>query len=139
MKRPIFSRYRHDLGVYLAGMASAMILLTLLAPSPAHAEFGDVILNKRSGKAGMRPVIFPHWFHRIRFNCTVCHTEVGFKMRAGANDVLMADIINGKFCGACHNNQIAWGPENCQLCHSGLPGLQSGIRGGDSTDGPGRW
>lgn len=111
----------------------------LLAPSSARAEYGDVILNKRAEKAGMRPVIFPHWFHRIRFNCMVCHTEFGFKMRAGANDVLMADIINGKFCGACHNNQIAWGPENCQLCHSGLPGLQSGIRGGNTTDGPGKW
>lgn len=138
MKRPAFSRYRNDLVRYPAGLASIIILLIFLAP-PAHAEFGDVILNKRAEKAGMRPVIFPHWFHRIRFNCTVCHAEVGFKMRAGANDVLMADIINGKFCGACHNNQIAWGPENCQLCHSGLPGLQSGIRGGDSTDGPGKW
>ena len=139
MKRLIFTRYRHALGRYLFGMANVLVLLTLLAPSPVRAEYGDVILNKRAEKAGMRPVIFPHWFHRIRFNCAVCHTEVGFKMRAGANDVLMADIINGKFCGACHNNKIARGPENCQLCHSGLSGLQSGIRGGDATDGPGKW
>lgn len=87
----------------------------------------------------MRPVIFPHWFHRIRFKCNVCHSEIGFIMRADNNDILMADIKDGKFCGACHNNQVAWGPENCNLCHSGLPGLKSGIQGGNTTDGPGKW
>jgi len=116
-----------------------LALLMLMAPSLAHAEYGDVVLNNRAEKSGMRPVIFPHWFHRIRFKCKVCHTEVGFEMRAGANDILMADIIDGKLCGKCHNNKIAWGPQNCHLCHSGLPGLKTGIRGGDSTGGPGKW
>lgn len=87
----------------------------------------------------MRPVIFPHWFHRIRFKCVVCHTEGGFQMRAGADNILMADIIKGSFCGVCHNDQMAWGAKNCHLCHSGLPGLKSGVRGGDATDGPGKW
>ena len=128
---------RHRLRRYLLG--SAMALLMLLVPFPLHAEYGDVVLNKRAEQEGMRPVIFQHWFHRIRFRCQVCHSELGFKMRAGANDVLMADIIDGKFCGMCHNGRIAWGPERCDLCHSGLPGLKSGIRGGDSTKGPGKW
>src|SRR3989304_10124849 len=75
------------------------------APAPAAAEYADVVLNKRSEKEGVRPVIFPHWFHRIRFRCKVCHDELGFKMRAGANDVRMVDIANGKFCGMCHNGQ----------------------------------
>lgn len=105
----------------------------------AKAEYADVVLNKRAEKEGMRPVVFSHWFHRIRFRCKVCHNELGFKMRAGGNDVLMADIIDGKFCGMCHNGQIAWSPENCDLCHSGLPGLESGIYGGHQTTGPGRW
>ena len=97
------------------------------------------MLNKRSEKEGVRPVVFPHWFHRIRFRCIVCHDELGFRMRAGANDVLMKDIIDGKFCGMCHNNQIAWGPDRCDLCHSGKPGQQSRIVGGHETLGPGRW
>jgi c(7)-type cytochrome triheme protein len=116
-----------------------LALLTLLVPRPAHAEYGDVIFNNRAEKEGMRPVIFSHWFHRIRYKCNVCHSEIGIRMRAGANNILMSSIIDGKFCGACHNNKIAWGPENCHLCHSGLPGLKSGIRGGDTTDGPGKW
>lgn len=106
---------------------------------PAQAEYADVVLNNRAEKEGVRPVIFPHWFHRIRFRCKVCHFELGFQMRAGSNNVLMSDIIDGKFCGMCHNDQIAWGPANCDLCHSGRPGLQSGIYGGASTAGPGRW
>jgi c(7)-type cytochrome triheme protein len=116
-----------------------MVMFALFVPLRANAEYGDVILNNQAEKEGMRPVIFSHWFHRIRFKCNVCHTEIGFKMRAGADKIIMANIIDGKFCGACHNNQIAWGPENCNLCHSGLPGLKSGISGGNSTDGPGKW
>ncbi len=118
----------------------AVLAVWLALPSlPAQAEYGDVVLNKRSEKEGVRPVIFPHWFHRIRFRCKVCHSELGFQMRAGSNDVLMADIIEGKFCGMCHNDRVAWGPANCDLCHSGKPGLPSGIYGSDSTGGPGRW
>ena len=71
--------------------------------------------------------------------CKVCHSELGFRMRAGANDVRMSDIIDGKFCGMCHNNNIAWGAERCDLCHSGRRGLKSGIFGGHETTGPGRW
>jgi c(7)-type cytochrome triheme protein len=106
---------------------------------PVHAEYADVVLNRRAEKEGVRPVIFPHWFHRIRFRCKVCHSELGFQMRAGSNDVRMSDIIDGKFCGMCHNDRIAWGPANCDLCHSGKRGLPSGINGGDATAGPGRW
>jgi c(7)-type cytochrome triheme protein len=116
-----------------------LVLVTGFFALPAWAEYADVVLNKRAESEGVRPVVFPHWFHRIRFRCKVCHAELGFKMRVGANDVLMSDIIDGKFCGACHNNEIAWGPERCDLCHTGKPGLPSGIYGGHETGGPGRW
>lgn len=121
-------------------LAIAVVVAACLFPAgAAWTEYGDVVLNKRSEKEGVRPVVFSHWFHRIRFRCAVCHDELGFRMRAGANDVLMADIIDGKFCGLCHNNRIAWGPERCDLCHSGKPGQASRIVGGHETLGPGRW
>ncbi len=119
--------------------ARLLTLAAALAVAPAQAEYGDVVFNKLSQKEGMRPVVFSHWFHRIRFRCKVCHDELGFKMRAGANDVRMVDITNGKFCGLCHNGRIAWGAERCDLCHSGSPGLESRIYGGNQTLGPGRW
>jgi len=133
---------QHDYLCFRCNNLSEIILIVILAifsVAPVHAEYGDVIINNKAEKSGMRPVIFSHWFHRIRFKCKVCHTEIGFEMRAGANDIRMADIIDGKYCGKCHNNKIAWGPQNCHLCHSGLPGLETGVRGGDSTGGPGKW
>jgi len=41
----------------------------------------------------------------------------------------MAKIIDGKFCGACHNGEIAWSVENCGMCHSGKPGTPTHIHG----------
>ncbi len=119
---------------------SLLLMLTLFfVITPSLAEYGDVVLNRYATKGGMRPVVFPHWFHRIRFRCKVCHNELGFEMRAGANDVTMSDIIDGKFCGMCHNGEVAWEVENCDLCHTGKPGLKSGIIGGHQTGGPGKW
>ncbi len=121
-------------------MRRAALMLALACATPAPwAEYADVVIDKRSTKEGVRPVIFPHWFHRIRFRCKVCHHELGFIMRAGANDVLMSDIIDGKFCGTCHNERIAWGADRCDLCHSAKPGTPAGIQGGAQTSGPGRW
>jgi hypothetical protein len=51
----------------------------------------------------------------------------------------MGKIIDGQYCGMCHNGKIAWPVEECHLCHSGKPGLKTGIRGGSETAGPGRW
>ena len=121
-------------------LAAALFLASaLLGAETAQAEYADVVFNRRSDKEGVRPVVFPHWFHRIRFRCKVCHYELGFVMRAGANDVRMAEIAEGKFCGMCHNNTVAWGADRCDLCHTGKPGLKSGIYGGHETLGPGRW
>jgi c(7)-type cytochrome triheme protein len=61
---------------------------------------------------------FPHWVHRIRFQCKSCHMEL-FEPRAGANRITMKDIGAGKSCGACHNGQIAF-PATfgyCERCH----------------------
>ena len=115
-----------------------MLIIVILAAG-ARAEYGDVVLNRNAEAAGVRPVIFPHWFHRIRFRCKVCHQELGFEMRAGANLVTMNDLNDGKFCGMCHDNKTAWGLENCDLCHTGRAGLRPGIYGGHKTLGPGKW
>lgn len=122
-------------------LSRVLLVCTLLwtGLAPVSAEYADVVINRQAEQNGMRPVVFPHWFHRIRFRCKVCHHELGFEMRAGANKITMADIIDGKFCGMCHNGEVAWSVERCDLCHSGRPGLPSGIMGGHTTLGPGRW
>lgn len=120
-------------------LLASLALGAALAPVAVDAEYGDVVLNRRSEAQGVRPVVFPHWFHRVRFQCSVCHGELGFKMRAGSNDVSMKGIMEGQFCGMCHDGQVAWSTERCDLCHSGKPGLKSGIEGGHRSTGPGTW
>ena len=106
-----------------------LAVLVMFPLSPARAEYGDVVINNFADAAGMRPVVFPHWFHRIRFRCKVCHADLGFKFKAGGNKITMAKIIDGKFCGACHNGEVAWSVENCAMCHSGIPGTPTHIHG----------
>jgi c(7)-type cytochrome triheme protein len=108
-------------GLCTGALLAAAALLAALLAVPAAAEYGDVVINNYSDKAGMRPVVFPHWFHRIRFRCKVCHTDLGFKFQAGGNDINMLKIIDGEFCGACHDGDLAWSVENCDLCHSAKP------------------
>jgi c(7)-type cytochrome triheme protein len=144
-------------GKRLVGCVLSVLLvmgtLLSLGVHEARAEYADVVINNYSDKAGMRPAVFPHWYHRIRFACKVCHADLGFKFKAGGNEINMAKIIDGQFCGACHNGEISWSVENCNMCHSGKPGTPtqfhnstqarlfapkggaSGLRGGASTFG----
>lgn len=116
-----------------AKLASSCLLgglLALLLPfSASYAEYGDVVMNNYSDPAGMRPVVFPHWYHRIRFRCKVCHADLGFKFKAGGNEITMEKIIDGQYCGACHNGEIAWAIENCGMCHSALPNTPTQVHG----------
>ncbi len=111
--------------------AAVGVVLTL--PLSGGAEYGDVLMNRESEQAEMPPVVFPHWFHRIRFKCKVCHPDI-FVMKAGANPVTMIKIIQGEYCGRCHNGRIAWAPLYCDRCHSGKSRFQipeaQGIPGG---------
>jgi len=116
--------------VWKSLVVGVLVYLGALAlPQPAHAEYADVVINNYADAAGMRPAVFPHWFHRIRFRCKVCHADLGFKFKAGGNKITMAKIIEGKFCGACHNGEIAWSVENCAMCHSGIPGTPTHFHG----------
>ena len=120
MKLPAASRLA---GAAVLGCA----LLGGFVATDARAEYGDVVINNYSDKAGMRPVVFPHWFHRIRFRCKVCHADLGFKFKAGGNEINMVKVIDGQFCGACHNGEVAWSIENCNMCHSAKPGTPTQV------------
>lgn len=99
--------------------------LLLIISFQSNAEFGDILINNYSSEAGINPVVFPHWFHRIRYTCKVCHHDLDIYFKAGENDIKMLDIINERYCGACHNGGIAWGIDNCDLCHSGEKQVQT--------------
>ena len=114
-------------GFLILLLACIGIAVGLVAAKSSHAEYGDIVLNSKSEsmqKAGVDPVVFPHWFHRIRFKCKVCHEDI-FILKKGANDINMAAIMSGEFCGKCHNGLVAWEPLYCDRCHS-YKGSESG-------------
>ncbi len=113
--------------VAACAVLAASVMALSAAVREARAEYGDVVMNNYSDGAGMRPVIFPHWFHRVRFRCKACHTDLGIKFKAGGNEINMLKIIDGQFCGACHNGSVAWSVENCDLCHSARPGTPTQV------------
>jgi c(7)-type cytochrome triheme protein len=110
-----------------AALLVSAVFASVVGVEDARAEYGDVVINNYSDQSGMRPVVFPHWFHRIRFRCKVCHADLGFKFKAGGNEINMVKVIDGQFCGACHNGEVAWSIENCNMCHSGKPGTPTQV------------
>jgi c(7)-type cytochrome triheme protein len=112
----------------LLGICMTLLVAgNLLNMQTAKAEYGDIVLNEYSDKSEIRPVIFPHWFHRMRYACKTCHADLGFKMKAGGSDINMLKIVNGEYCGACHDGKTAWAMENCDLCHSAKPGTPTQV------------
>jgi c(7)-type cytochrome triheme protein len=109
---------------------------TLLGTSTLPRARGD---TAQGGKAGggaaglgtdqLPASIFPHWVHRARFMCKVCH-EALFVPKAGANTVTMKHIADGKACGACHDGKTAFGVglSNCERCHVAPPAKPSSRR-----------
>jgi len=73
---------------------------------PLDFDYGKVVLNNYSEKAGLAPVVFDHWLHRAKFTCRLCHVDIGFAMKAGATGIKAADNMGGYYCGACHNGKM---------------------------------
>ena len=114
-----------DLRLLLPGLRSlllgaASLFLVGLLFGVVLAVDGDVTFKRKGGEGGTPPAIFPHWIHRIRYKCYACHPAL-FEMKAGGGTVSMDLIQQGKSCGVCHNDQIAWGAsfETCARCHPG--------------------
>ena len=82
------------------------------------ATVGDLVVDARS----LPEAVFPHWVHRIRFKCKVCHMQI-FEPKRGANKITMKAIGEGEFCGKCHNGVVAFaaGFNECQRCHQPQP------------------
>ncbi|MFC1684212.1 c(7)-type cytochrome triheme domain-containing protein [Pseudomonadota bacterium] len=78
--------------------------------------------EKKMEDAGLAPVIYPHWVHRIWFECKVCHQDI-FVMQRWRNDISHKKFKQGEQCAKCHNGDIAFGIEDeCDRCHiAGTP------------------
>jgi len=68
-------------------------------------------------KKGLAPVLYPHWVHRIWFECKVCHQDY-FVMNRWRNKISHNRIKKGEQCGVCHNGDIAFAADKeCDRCH----------------------
>ena len=110
-------------GKVLSGLLLVLTTVVFIlsgGPEAEAKEYADIYMDatrESMEKADVGAVVFPHWFHRIRYKCKVCHEKI-FIMRKGANKISMREIMDGKACGTCHNGQIAWEPLECKKCHS---------------------
>ena len=102
---------------YLGRLGAGFLLASLLATAVPGVD-GDIVFTRKGGEGGIPPSIFPHWVHRIRYKCYACH-DSHFKMKAGANDITMDAIAEGKYCGVCHDGKTAWAVsfQTCNRCH----------------------
>ena len=117
------------LGVLLAASAGEAIdrgelrkVLQAMPPNGPLWKYGNVVMRRKSAKAGMPPVVFPHWSHRARYTCRACHLELGFSMRSGDTGITREQYLAGKYCGACHDGKTAFSvlngdPSQCGRCH----------------------
>ncbi len=75
--------------------------------------------EKELEKANLAPVLYPHWKHRILFECKVCHNAI-FRMQRWVNKISQEKIAAGKQCGVCHNGKMAFSAQDeksCNRCH----------------------
>jgi len=64
---------------------------------------------------GAGPVNFNHTSH-APFACDQCHPQL-FSMKKGGTKMTMADMYQGKSCGACHDGKKAFPSMACVRCH----------------------
>lgn len=66
--------------------------------------------------AEMPHVLFPHDRHTEWLTCSNCHPAI-FVPQRGANDINMTRVLQGEFCGRCHD-KVAFSLWTCERCHS---------------------
>jgi len=132
--RPRLGRGRVALLVVLAATGGLAALLRPAAASQekppaagaaATEEHGGDIVFKVTSKTQKYSVLYSHEKHlEAGVECDECHEKL-FKKELNGSKFKMADINQGKFCGACHTEtpaetvkHKAFAPKkNCAKCH----------------------
>lgn len=104
--------------VKLAGLSLAFAAGLTLGANAQPTALGDIVFERKGKAAGTPPAIFPHWVHRMRYRCYVCHPVI-FEMKVGSTEITMQKLRAGESCAQCHNGRIAFGVEfqTCARCH----------------------
>lgn len=117
-----YEKRTYVMAVLIAGMLVGFFALSenLLAQMKIPKDF----TMTQTGDAA--PVTFSHQQHAEaqKLKCNDCHTKI-FQMKSGKTaekqgPLTMAAMADGKFCGACHNGEKAFGvkaEDTCVKCH----------------------
>lgn len=104
---------------YLAIIA---ITLSMAMPALAAETHGGEIFYTEP----VSTVLFSHKLHveRKELSCDLCHAR-NFEMQAlkvqKRDDFTMKSLMEGKYCGACHNGTMAFASNTrCGDCHAGV-------------------
>jgi len=81
----------------------------------------DIVMRNTKEMPNVR---FPHRSHTMWLACSNCH-PAPFVPVAGANEIHMADIFRGRFCGMCHDRVAFVTFFSCDRCHSVPQGASS--------------
>lgn len=81
----------------------------------------DIVMRNTKEMPNVR---FPHRSHTMWLACSNCH-PAPFVPVAGANEIRMADIFRGRFCGMCHDRVAFLTFFSCDRCHSVPQGASS--------------
>ncbi len=118
---------RNKISIFTLGALLALALVMLVFGGQAFGEedddSGGTIIFVKPVKA----VIFEHKNHLEQgLECDSCHDDL-FEMEAGVaegnDDFTMASLYEGKYCGACHDGDMAFNSNTrCTVCHIGVKG-----------------
>jgi c(7)-type cytochrome triheme protein len=73
----------------------------------------DIVMKDTQSKPYVR---FSHKIHTQWLECSNCHQQIFIPM-TGANPISKTAILDGKYCGVCHN-KVALTTHNCERCHN---------------------
>jgi c(7)-type cytochrome triheme protein len=91
----------------------------------AYEEFPGNILYRADPeglkKKSVAPVVFPHWHHRLLYECSACHDSLfAIDRSVSGTAPSPASMHKKNRCGACHDSKTAFDlqEKNCIRCHS---------------------
>jgi c(7)-type cytochrome triheme protein len=100
---------------WAAALRDGLIMPRAMDPDDRNAEVFKLDFFLK-GANPMFDAWFPHSSHLQWMGCDSCHPAV-FKYKD--NDMSMATINQGQYCGACHG-KIAFPATNCKRCHTNM-------------------
>jgi len=101
----------------IISIVSLFYISGALAPNLLAVPVGKTVTWEGAGQG---QVVFEGNEHAEKgLKCSACHPAL-FQMKKGPAKITLADHVNGKYCGACHNGKTAFGtddPKKCNECH----------------------